>query len=157
MTSHLSAHRTDRLPASTRSLLTVFVTISVALGACDNADLTLEPERAMSAGAALFTSEGCVNCHGANGQGLIGPPLHDGAILETFGSCDDQLRWLSLGSAGWLKQVGASYGDTNKPVTGGMPGFGSRLDRAEILELATFTRSAFGGVDPSDVVEDCVD
>ncbi|MGA7228994.1 MAG: cytochrome c [Acidimicrobiia bacterium] len=128
----------------------------VSLVACsNNAQTPPDPTRVIELGRDLFHSEGCVHCHGENGQGLIGPRLNNGSVLDTFSSCADQARWIEEGSAGWLRDFGSSYGDTNKPVKGGMPGFGKRLDPEQLRAVASFTRVVFGGADPDRVIADC--
>ena len=89
--------------------------VSVFLsGACANReDKAPDPGALIATGEVLFVSEGCVNCHGEMGEGVIGPRLADGGVLKTFPSCDEQIRWVSLGSAGWTRDVGATYGSTS--------------------------------------------
>lgn len=98
-------------------------------------------------GGALFSSEDCARCHGEDGTGGSAPRLDGGAILETFPECDEHLRWVSLGSARWVRDVARTYGAGSKPVRGGMPGFGDRLDPRELRLLVIFTRVVFGGAD----------
>lgn len=75
--------------------------------------------------------------------------------MGTFPACDIQVDWVSLGSARWAWERGSSYGDVNKPVRGGMPGFGNRLKTDQIRKIVSFTRAEFAGGDPGRVVEDC--
>jgi mono/diheme cytochrome c family protein len=107
----------------------------------------------LARGGTVYQEEGCANCHGPEGTGEIGPDLS--GVLDTFGSCDDQVEWVSLGSARWRQQRDSSYGDTNKPVRGGMPGFGERLEEDQIRRVVSFTRSEFAGGDEIDIVNDC--
>jgi mono/diheme cytochrome c family protein len=140
----------------TTSLIALVIVLVLFSGGClGTENEVLDPTVLIAGGEALFTSEGCVNCHGERGQGIIGPRLNKGALLETLPSCDEQLRWVSLGSAKWARDVGATYGSSAKPVRGGMPGFGSRLDPAQISQVVSFTRSVFGGADAADVADDC--
>ncbi len=140
----------------TTSLIALVIVLVLFSGGClGTENEVLDPTVLIAGGEALFTSEGCVNCHGERGQGIIGPRLNKGALLETLPSCDEQLRWVSLGSAKWARDVGATYGSSAKPVRGGMPGFGSRLDPAQITQVVSFTRSVFGGADAADVADDC--
>lgn len=134
----------------------VLVAVLMALGSCATSASTLpDASDTISNGSMLFRSEGCFRCHGEQGEGLVGPRLRDGGVLETFPSCAAQLMWVSLGSAGWSREVGPTYGATAKPVQGGMPGFGARLEDRQLMEVVTFTRSALAGAGAEDVVADC--
>ncbi|MGB8360823.1 MAG: cytochrome c [Acidimicrobiia bacterium] len=115
----------------------------------------VDADRLVELGEQLFHSEGCVNCHGEMGEGVTGPALRDGSVVVTFPACADQLRWVSLGSARWKRDVGPSYGAQSKLVTGGMPGFGSRLDDEQLESVVTFTRVRFGGLEAAEAVADC--
>lgn len=93
----------------------------------------------------------CAGCHGANGQGGVGPAL--GGVLTTFGACSDHEHWVTVGSDGF--GVGNTYGDTNKTVNGGMPAFGGSLTEEQIAAVASFERVRFGGADPEETLVDC--
>ncbi|HHC09570.1 MAG TPA: cytochrome c [Actinobacteria bacterium] len=110
---------------------------------------------AFTLGAAIYEAQ-CVACHGANGEGGVGPAFANGAVLETFpaGSCADHVRWVELGSNGWPDPT---YGATAKPVGGAgvpMPGFAS-LSEAELAQVVLYERVAFGGQDLADAEKDC--
>jgi len=94
----------------------------------------------------------CAGCHGANGQGGVGPAL--GGVLTTFRACTDHTQWVTLGTGGWPD---STYGDTNKPVGGGglMPGFGGSLTEEQIAAVAAFERVRFGGQSPDEALVDC--
>lgn len=157
MTPLRSRNRPDKGSCPKGQLALVILSF-VAVSACQSepvSTLPADPDSVVASGRDIYTSEGCVNCHGSRGEGEIGPQLNEGSVLETFGSCNDQLRWIELGSARWLIEVGASYGDPGKPVEGGMPTFGSRLDPDQIVAVAAFTRSAFGGAGVEEAVADC--
>jgi mono/diheme cytochrome c family protein len=115
----------------------------------------VDVDEALEIGGALFVSEGCVNCHGEKGEGIIGPSLANGNVVVTFPSCVDQIRWVELGSARWKRDIGPSYGAQAKPVKGGMPAFGERLSGIQIRSLATFTRVEFGQLTAERVFEQC--
>jgi mono/diheme cytochrome c family protein len=127
----------------------------VLSGCLDPGEETPDAASLIAQGEVLYRSEGCVNCHGIEGQGVIAPRLNEGAVLETFPSCAGQLRWVTLGSGEWARDVGATYGAGGKPVLGGMPSFGRRLDPEQIRQVVSFTRTVFGGADPVDVLADC--
>jgi mono/diheme cytochrome c family protein len=95
----------------------------------------------------------CAACHGAQGQGGIGPPL--ASVVEDFPSCAEHVEWVTLGSAGWLDAHGDTYGATDKPVTGGMPAFGATLSAAEIAAVAAWERHRHAGAELETVLEDC--
>jgi mono/diheme cytochrome c family protein len=112
------------------------------------------PSEEVDAGRALFASN-CARCHGAQGQGDIGPRLDGGAVLRTFPSCGDQMLWVELGSTKWKQLRGPTFGATANPVRGGMPGFGSLLNSDQIRQVVTFTRVQFGGDSPTRAASDC--
>ena len=143
---------------NTRSLpsvvgLVALIALTASCGG-DPSSQPIDPEAVTSTGAMLYEDEGCANCHGLRGNGDIGPDLS--GVLRTFSSCDTQVEWVSLGSAKWSQQRGSSYGDANKPVRGGMPGFGERLEERQIRRIVSFTRTEFAGGDQGEVVESCL-
>ncbi len=77
-------------------------------------------------------------------------------MLTTFGSCEDHLTWVRLGTQGWAADVGDTYGDSNKPVGGGgtMPGF-STLSDEQLRSVVYFERVRFGGANPEEALTDC--
>ena len=91
----------------------------------------------------------CASCHGANGEGGVGPAL--GGVLTTFGACTDHIAWVELGSGGYPD----GYGDTNKPTAGGMPSFGGALSEEQIAAVSAFERVRFGGEPQEEAVADC--
>jgi mono/diheme cytochrome c family protein len=74
-----------------------------------------------SAGAAVFDSQ-CARCHGANGDGDIGPKLNAGAVTQAFPAADAEL-------------VVVTYG------RGGMPAFDKRLSPEQLRAVVDFTRN----------------
>jgi mono/diheme cytochrome c family protein len=152
--------RTQRLedPCSRPRLRTCLTLVSFLLVTGCGDGITgrpVDPNEVVHVGRQLFQSEGCVNCHGDEGQGVTAPALRDGKVIETFPLCADQLHWVTLGSARWKRDVGPSYGAQSKRVDGGMPGFGDRLDESQLRSVVTFTRVDFGGLDPSEATDDC--
>lgn len=101
---------------------------------------------------AAVTGVNCAGCHGANGQGASSFPALTG-VLTTFGSCTDHLDWVSGGSNAFTEQ--GSYGDTNRPVGGGMPSFGGSLSVEQIAAVSAFERVRFGGEDPDTALVVC--
>ena len=72
--------------------------------------------------------------------------------MTTFGSCDGQIAWVELGSSNWPD---ATYGDTGKPVGGGMPGFAGSLSEEQIAAVVAFERVRHGGADEDQTLIDC--
>jgi mono/diheme cytochrome c family protein len=95
----------------------------------------------------------CSACHGEVGQGGTGPEL--GTVAETFPSCNDHLRWVTLGSERWSAEVGDTYGATDKPVVGGMPENGETLTDEEIAAVVVFERVRYGGLELVEAATDC--
>ncbi len=109
-------------------------------------------------GAQVFAGEvvtvaNCGGCHGPQGQGGVGPPL--GGVLSTFSSCVDHIDWVAKGSSGFQAEGASTYGDTGKPINGGMPGFASSLSAEQIAAVAAFERVRLGAGDPATVLADC--
>lgn len=145
--------RPDRPGRSLTALFLVGVLVWVA-GCGPSPGSQPNPSDEVAVGRTLFASN-CSRCHGPDGDGDIGPRLNGGAVLRTFPSCTDQILWVRLGSTGWRRERGPTYGATANPVRGGMPGFGSRLDSDQIRQVVTFTRVVFGEEDPTRVDPDC--
>lgn len=95
----------------------------------------------------------CAGCHGANGQGSAAFPALTG-VLTTFGACADHIEWVRLGSDGFRSEGRETYGDTNKPVSGGMPGHASLTDE-QLASVVAFERVRFGGQPQDDALVDC--
>ncbi len=95
----------------------------------------------------------CSVCHGASGEGGVGPALDD--VTETWPRCADQVEWIALGSEGWRAEHGETYGATDKPVAGGMPAHGDQLTVEEMRRVAAFERSAYGGVETETALDQC--
>ena len=64
-------------------------------------------------GEQVYHSAGCSGCHGADGEGGVGPALHGGQSKLTFPNVADQIKWVQTGSQGLAP--GTKYGD---PATG---------------------------------------
>ncbi|MCZ6519355.1 MAG: cytochrome c [Actinobacteria bacterium] len=105
------------------------------------------------AGAAI-TGVNCSGCHGANGQGSAIFPALTG-VLTTFGACADHVEWVGLGSSGSLSAGESTYGDTSRPIAGGMPSFSSNLTEEQIAAVSAFERVRFGGGDPDKILIAC--
>ena len=88
-----------------------------------------DPKR-VTEGAALFVSYNCVDCHGADGSGAMGPSLADG-------------RWHFGGTAGAVFQ--SIY--EGRPE--GMPSWGGRIPDDQIWRLVAYVQSLGKGKDVS--------
>jgi mono/diheme cytochrome c family protein len=94
-------------------------------------------------GAQIFQQAGCVNCHGAQGQGGVGPQLAGGQVSKTFPNQADQEAFVHTGSSG-IK--GQPYGDPAREggqhiaKSGGMPSFAGQLTDEEITAVVTYER-----------------
>lgn len=80
----------------------------------------------LAEGSKLFISYNCMDCHGADGSGAMGPSLQDG-------------RWHFGGTNGEVFQ--SIY--EGRPD--GMPSFGGRISDADIWRLVTYVRSVSKG------------
>ena len=93
-------------------------------------------------GAQIFASS-CATCHGAQGQGGVGPALAGGSVTQTFPDAAAHVEFVSKGSAAIR---GQPYGDPARPggqhiaATGGMPAWAGQLTQAEIEAVVTFER-----------------
>jgi mono/diheme cytochrome c family protein len=107
-------------------------------------------------GQALYNAApgNCQACHAPNGQGSGAIPALTG-VLTTFGACEDHIEWVTLGSSGFQAAGQTTYGDTSKPINGGMPAFGSGLSAEQLASVAAFERVRFGGADPEQALTDC--
>jgi mono/diheme cytochrome c family protein len=81
-------------------------------------------------GGALFVSYNCMDCHGADGSGAMGPSLADG-------------RWHFGGTAGEVYQ--SIY--EGRPE--GMPAWGGRIPDDQIWRLVAYVQSLGAGKDVS--------
>ena len=96
-----------------------------------------------ASGQEIFQQAGCVNCHGAQGQGGVGPALAGGEVVKTFPTAADHEKFVSEGSA-TIK--GQPYGDAGREggqrtaASGGMPSFAGQLTPEEITAVVTYER-----------------
>lgn len=129
-------------------------------GAMVNCDGTPFEGRSAPVGAVDFIAMGeasyasCAGCHGPQGQGSGSFPTLT-AVNTTFSACADHIEWVELGSAGFTAAGLNTYGDTNKPVDQGMPGFGDSLSPEQLAAVVAFERVRFGGGNADAVLTDC--
>src|SRR5439155_12820511 len=92
-------------------------------------------------GAQLF-AKNCATCHGAQGEGGVGPQLAGGQAKLTFPNEADHIAWVETGSL--TKPKGLAYGDPNRAggqhtiKVAGMPPFKGTLTDAQIKNVVTF-------------------
>jgi cytochrome c oxidase cbb3-type subunit 3 len=86
--------------------------------------------RAIDEGKELFVSYNCVDCHGDDGSGAMGPALDDG-------------RWHFGGTAGEV------YESISEGRPDGMPAWGGRIADREIWALVKYVRSLSTGKNPT--------
>jgi mono/diheme cytochrome c family protein len=97
----------------------------------------------LAEGAKIY--QNCASCHGGSGEGGIGPPFQNAVLAKDWPNFKDQIRWVSLGSAGW---PGDTYGATNKPKKGGMPPWAAQLTPLQIAEVVRYEREVLSGLPP---------
>lgn len=124
------------------------VLIAAGLAGCGGSG----PTGPLADGKSVY-ADTCSVCHGASGEGGVGPSLDD--VVDTFPSCQEQIEWILLGSDGWKTERGATYGATAKPVNGGMPPQIGLLDPTEVAAVAAFERATYGGVPDETAIEEC--
>lgn len=78
----------------------------------------------VSTGATIYSSS-CATCHGATGQGGVGPRLAD-VVVGRFPDVADEIAVVTSGR-------------------GGMPGFSGTLSAEEIRQVVEYTRTDLGG------------
>jgi mono/diheme cytochrome c family protein len=92
----------------------------------------------------------CAGCHGATGGGAGAiPGFTNGTLLATFPDFAHHVEWVARGSDGF-KAIG-TYGATNRPVAGGMPGWAAQLTAKELLSVIYYERIQFGGQTEADL------
>ena len=103
----------------------------------------------------VVAAANCQSCHGAQGQGGVGPALT--TVRATFSSCMDHIEWVAKGTQGFQNEGRSTYGDLDKPVggAGNMPAFAAALTPEQIGAVAAFERVRFGGVAAEEALADC--
>lgn len=94
-------------------------------------------------GPAVYAKAGCGGCHGAQGEGGVGPALAGGESKLTFPNEADHVAWVETGSA---SSKGKPYGDPARAggpriaTSGGMQGFTGTLTPEEIQAVVAYER-----------------
>jgi mono/diheme cytochrome c family protein len=85
----------------------------------------------------------CASCHGATGEGGVGPALAGGVSKQTFPEEAAHIAWVENGSSA---VKGQPYGSPDRPggqriaTSGGMPGFAGQLTPEQIRAVVAFER-----------------
>ena len=93
-------------------------------------------------GEAIYGSN-CASCHGAAGEGGVGPALAEGESVLTFPEPEAHIAWVEQGST---SVKGQPYGDPNREggqriaASGGMPPFQGTLSAEEIEAVVAYER-----------------
>ncbi|HET7488781.1 MAG TPA: cytochrome c [Acidimicrobiales bacterium] len=99
------------------------------------------PLTGMALGQQVFRAN-CATCHGAAGEGGVGPKLQGGEAVKTFPDVADHISWVRTGSAPF---TGKYYGDPDRdggqhgPAKGAMPAFTSLSD-AQVEAVVQYER-----------------
>jgi mono/diheme cytochrome c family protein len=119
--------------------------------------LTDAPEEAsgpLAIGEEVYGS--CASCHGADGGGGVGYQFSEGEVLKTFPHIEDQLRFVSYGTAEYQAAGVEIYGNPEREggvhPTGGfgvMPAQSGELTEYEILGVVCHERYTLSGADPA--------
>ena len=126
----------------------VVAALAVVMAACGGS----VPDGPLSQGRSVYGSS-CSACHGSSGNGGIGPSF--AGVVETFPSCDEHMKWVTLGSERWKAEVGETYGATSKPIDKIMPEMGLQLSPEEIAAVAAYERIQYGGADETSTLSEC--
>ena len=86
--------------------------------------------QALAQGARLFVAYNCIDCHGAEGSGAMGPSFQDG-------------RWRYGGTAAEV------FESIYQGRPDGMPAWGGRISDDQVWMLAGYVRSVAAGKDPT--------
>jgi len=78
----------------------------------------------VASGAQLFQAS-CASCHGANGEGGIGPKLAGGVVITDFPYEPNQIAFVAKGRDG-------------------MPAFAGTLSPQELKQVVNYTRTSLG-------------
>ncbi len=95
------------------------------------------PKDPLVLGADIYRSAGCTGCHGATGEGGVGPKLAEGEVLLDFPDEKDHQDWVKGGSQA---KIGQSFNARGRIAAGGMPAFGGQLSDEEIKAVVKYER-----------------
>jgi mono/diheme cytochrome c family protein len=96
-------------------------------------------------GGALYVAN-CATCHGANGEGGVGPQLNGGEVLKQWPKLADHISWVHTGGSA---HIGQTIGGVVVTTGNAMPAFGQtnggNLTDAQIADVVCYERVTFGG------------
>jgi mono/diheme cytochrome c family protein len=119
----------------------------IYLGAFGNRSKAAAGGDPVALGGTLFAAN-CAVCHGASGEGGVGPKLSGGEVLKTWPNVNDHVTWVHTGGAPF---VGKSYGSQGHTVAANnvMPAFGQdhggSLSNDQINDIVCYERIGLSG------------
>jgi mono/diheme cytochrome c family protein len=139
----------------TRRRRTIVVAVLIAVAAITITGLSVQEHRSavgpastssstMALGQQLYSSSGCAACHGARGEGGVGPRIAGGEAAKVFPNVSDEIAFIKSGSGPY---AGQRYGSPTRPggqagpAKGIMPAFGGSLSDTQIAAIVTYERA----------------
>ena len=103
---------------------------------------TSRPTEPLALGKLVYVEQSCSGCHGAGGEGGVGPKLAGGQAVKTFPIVADHISWVKTGSGPFN---GQGYGDPEREggqhvSRGVMPAFAGKISEAEIAAVVAYER-----------------
>ncbi len=136
MTDHSSESSSSGAPSRAKEAIAAIVlllgfaavavvaVVGIANGQSDDGGTEAAPEPAGPDGGAVYEAR-CVACHGAAGEGGVGPALGDGAVAAAYPDIADQIAVITNGR-------------------NAMPAWGEILSDEEIAAVAAYERDELG-------------
>lgn len=136
------APRRSKVPAFVMPMLVLLPLWAILYAGAFGERHTEEVKTPEQLGQEIYTAQGCSGCHGAQGEGGVGPALNE--VTQVFPDPAGHIAWVKGGSQS--VGVGNPYGDpaAGRVAKGGMPGF-ANLSDAEIEAVVAYERAEFGG------------
>jgi len=102
-------------------------------------------------GKEVYSSAGCLGCHGATGEGGAGQKVNEGDVIATFEDPLAMVHWIAFGAAGGAREDG-TYGNPDRPggprnidtLTGVMAPYADKLSPEELAAVVIYMRTEFG-------------
>ena len=93
-------------------------------------------------GGQLFAAN-CSSCHGANGEGGVGPKLAGGEVVKTWPKVADHVSWVRTGGTPFIGKTYGAQGHT-VPANNVMPAFAGTLTDTQIAQVVCYERVSMG-------------